>query len=228
MKHIVLPTALNVRAEPSTSAIIQAVLPRFALVDEIEATADRSWLKVSAPGYRGWCANGYLLRQDVWDNPIAHIAALEFGTGEVPGPLNSPRIAQYQNSIPGAGAVGDEVAWCSSFMHWCVKQHTGKAQPGINASARSWKNWGQAAASVGAVAPGCIAVLWRRADGADAGRTVAQIVSDGASGHVALLAEPYTTTDKQITLLGGNQGNRVSKVSYTLGIDYGVLGFRQL
>jgi uncharacterized protein (TIGR02594 family) len=228
MKHIVLPTALNVRAEPNTSAIIQAVLPRFALVDEIDATTDRAWLKVFAPGYRGWCANSYLIRQDIWDNPIAHIAALEFGTGEVPGPLNNPRIAQYQTSIPGTGAGGDEVPWCSSFIHWCVKQHTGKAQPGIDASARSWRNWGQAAPKTDTVAPGCVAVLWRRADGADAGKTAAQIASKGASGHVALLAEPYTQTDKQITLLGGNQGNRVSKASYTLGTDYGVLSFRTM
>jgi uncharacterized protein (TIGR02594 family) len=230
MKHIVLPTALNVRAEPNTSAIIQAVLPRFAVVEEIEATPDRDWLKISAPGYRGWCANGYLIRQEMWSNPIAHLAAMEFGTGEVPGPRNSPRIVEYQNSIAGSGsgAGGDEVPWCSSFMHWCVKKHVGKAQKEIDASARSWKNWGQAVHIGGEVAPGCIAVLWRRDEKKDAGKTAAQISSKGASGHVALLAEPYINADKQITLLGGNQGSRVSKATYTLGTDYGLLGFRTL
>ena len=225
MKHIVLATALNVRAEPNTSSVIQAVLPRFAIVEEVEATSDRGWIKIFSPGYRGWCSNGFLLRQEVWEQPIAQLVAMEFGIGEVAGPIDNPRIVEYQKTIVGAN-VGDEVSWCSSFIHWSVAKHTGKRQPNITASARSWKSWGTAANAVEPVAPGCIAVLWRRNDKADIGKTAQEVAQDGASGHVAVLAEPFSKNDKQITLLGGNQGNRVSKVTYPIGESYGVLGFR--
>jgi uncharacterized protein (TIGR02594 family) len=226
MRHLVIATALNVRAEPNAASTVQAVLPRFAVVDEIDTTPDRGWIKVVAPGYRGWVNNGYLIREELIDHPLARIAYQEFGIGEVAGPRSNPRITEYQASIPGASAGDDEVPWCSSFMHWCVKKLKGSVQPHINASARSWDAWGTAVTSAAPPPVGSIAVLWRRDAVADAGKTAEQIRHSGTSGHVSLLVEPFAPGSTSITLLGGNQGNRVSKVTYTLGYDYGVLSFR--
>lgn len=51
----------------------------------------------------------------------------------------NPRIAEYNNSTQLAG-YDDKIAWCSSFLNWCMKQ-SGIRGTG-SALARSWLTWG--------------------------------------------------------------------------------------
>ena len=66
-----------------------------------------------------------------------------------------------------------------------------------SAAARSYLDWG---VELDIPRKGCVVVLWRGS-------------KDGASGHVGFFL--YQTKDK-ITLLGGNQGDKVSVQSYDI------------
>ena len=122
--------------------------------------------------------------------PWLAVALGEIGTLEAPGDADNPRVVEY-HSATAAGAAPDGVAWCSSFMNWCM------LQCGIigtrNKSARSWLKW-----SGGEVLKeprlGCIMVCWREDPHA-------------ATGHVGL----YLGHNKRgYYILGGNQSNEVN------------------
>jgi hypothetical protein len=59
-----------------------------------------------------------------------------------------------------------------------------------------------------------------------AGMTRHQIKSSLAP--LIALAEPFNAGDQKVTLLGGNQGNQVSKSTYDFGNNYGLLSIRNL
>ncbi|WP_221129598.1 TIGR02594 family protein [Rhizobium lentis] len=102
---------------------------------------------------------------------------------------DNPRIRAYHATTVG-GAMPDEVAWCSSFVNYCVEQ---AGLRGTDSKvARSWRLWGQEV-SRNDWKEGDIVVFWRGSAG-------------GTKGHVAFLVSwdgdrPY--------VLGGNQSNRV-------------------
>jgi len=238
--HIVLATTLNVRALPRATAdsTILGVLPLGSVVEELDADADRSWLRVRQGTLEGWMSNTYLLREDALRGfPWVDKAAREFGVAEIPGPRNNPRIQDYLATV-GVGDASESTSWCSAFAKWCVMQAQAHstAVPGvkkITSGARSWHTsaWG---ADLTASAPlGAVVVLWRRRgpdedDPKDATRTPEQVKKDGTGGHVGFLAEPFRASDAQVTLLGGNQGNRVGKSRYALGTNYGLMSMRGL
>lgn len=236
--HIVLPSTLNVRASPRATAdsTVLGVLPFGSVIEELDANADRTWLRVRVGTLEGWTSNRYLLRDDAYRAfPWVTEAVREFGVAEIPGPANNRRIQAYL-AVVGAGADDETISWCSAFAKWCVMQARAQntAIPEvkkIHSGARSWhkSNWGS---DVTAKAPlGSIVVLWRRrsaneGDPKDATRTPDQVKKDGTGGHVGFLAEPFNTGDSTITLLGGNQSNQVCKSEYKLGVDYGMLSIR--
>ena len=115
------------------------------------------------------------------------VAIAESGQREIPGPRHNERILEYHRWT-SLQASDDETPWCSAFVNWCM----GKAGfAGTNsAAARSWLTWGQR------IEPryGCIAVLWRGSPAS-------------AQGHVGFYVGE---DDGYISLLGGNQGDRVS------------------
>lgn len=122
------------------------------------------------------------------------IAQRELNTGvqELPGPQHNPRILEYHASttLGQADARQDETPWCSSFVNWCISQSNHK---GTNSAwARSWLNFG---VETDEPRLGCIVVLKRG--------------SSPTKGHVGFYKQ---SSSGLISLLGGNQGNRV-KVS---------------
>lgn len=127
--------------------------------------------------------------------PWMSFAINELGVSESPGDLDNPRILEFHKAT-AYGAKDDEVAWCSAFVNWCMKQ-SGYQRTG-SAAARSWLNYGQ---MLPEPKTGCIAVLWRGDP-------------NSWQGHVGFyLREPQGCNDN-IYLLGGNQGDAVSVVAY--------------
>lgn len=130
---------------------------------------------------------------------IVALDELADGVLEVPGPGSNPRILDYLATV-GLSNVGDETPWCAGFVQWCLQQ---AGRPGTGrAAARSYLRWGrQTTADVGAVA-----VLWRGSP-------------KGWQGHVGFVLDKDAAT---VTLLGGNQGDRVSVARYPVErvLDY--------
>lgn len=119
------------------------------------------------------------------------IAVCELGELEFPGSQHNPRIQEYLR-VCGL-ETGDETAWCSAFVNWCMKQ-SGQAYT-AKANARSWASYGDAL-----VTPryGAITVLWRGSPGS-------------WQGHVGFFLMERGT---RIKLLGGNQNNQVCAAWY--------------
>ena len=116
---------------------------------------------------------------------------------------NNPSVVDFLRTV-GQGSNGDETAWCSAFVNWCVVQ-AGISGTG-NALARSWLKWGDQAL----IRPvfGCVTVL-RRSDPHHWG------------GHVGF----YVGEEgDDLVLLGGNQ--KPSKVTIAAYPKARLLGFR--
>ena len=92
------------------------------------------------------------------------------------------------------------MAWCSSFVNWCMKE-AGVART-KSAAARSWLDWGK---KIDPPVRGCVVVFKR---------------GDPPSGHVALYVG---RSGDKIRVLGGNQDNQVKISLYDASR---VLGFR--
>ena len=122
------------------------------------------------------------------------IARKEVGQHEVAGRSMNPRIIEYHASTD-LKAKSDEVAWCSSFVNWCM------AKAGIrgtrSAAAASWAGWGVATQGK----HGSVAVIY------NAGSANSSLSRSG--NHVGFLIEETST---HLVLLGGNQSDSV-KVS---------------
>ena len=130
------------------------------------------------------------------DLPLAlsfALAELGLGVRELPGAPTHERIAKYLTSV--GQPADDEIPWCSAFVNWCV------TQTGVNGTnkpnARSWLDWG-----LQLITPqlGCIAVFRRG--------------SKAWQGHVGFVLD---TSSSWVTLLGGNQEDRVKVSQYGVG-----------
>jgi uncharacterized protein (TIGR02594 family) len=133
--------------------------------------------------------------------PWMRIAIAEKGVSEIKGSQHNRRIIEY-HAATGLAAKEDEVAWCASFVNWCLKQ--AGIQGNNSARAKDFGTWGR-----GLETPryGCIVHLHRTPKGVDS-RT-----GSSSGNHVAFFISQTAT---HITLLGGNQGNRVRESSYPL------------
>jgi uncharacterized protein (TIGR02594 family) len=133
--------------------------------------------------------------------PWMRIAIAEKGVSEIKGSQHNRRIIEY-HAATGLAAKEDEVAWCASFVNWCLKQ--AGVQGNNSARAKDFGTWGR-----GLETPryGCIVHLHRTPKGVDS-RT-----GSSSGNHVAFFISQTAT---HITLLGGNQGNRVRESSYPL------------
>lgn len=119
------------------------------------------------------------------------IARQALGEGELPGPDDNPRIVAYHASTRD-GAAPDAVPWCASFVNWCLEE---AGMVGSDSKlARSWLGWGE---PINEPRLGCIVVLERGA---------------APKGHVGFYLGSSAGT---VTLLGGNQGDRVSVASFS-------------
>lgn len=136
------------------------------------------------------------------DTPLWMSVALnERGVKRYPAGKTNPRISEYNDCTQLAG-YDDKIAWCSSFMNWCMKQ-SGIRGTG-SALARSWLTWGQ---SLTEPRFGCVAVL----------------TADDAvdwKGHVGFFLR---LDAHNVYLFGGNQLGEVRELAYPLDR---VLGYR--
>ena len=116
----------------------------------------------------------------------------EFGESERPGARANPRIVALFRDAGHPKVVRDEVAWCAAFCGACLERAGIRATRSL--MARSYLTWG---VPLSAPRMGAVAIFSRGAD--------------PALGHVGFwLGE----TDKDVVLLGGNQGNAVSVARY--------------
>lgn len=141
------------------------------------------------------------------------VARAEIGQREQVGAAHNPRILEYLRgtTVPPAMAARDETPWCAAFVDWVLKR-AGYAGTS-NAAAASFLSWGR---PLGAPRVGCVVVI-RRRDGGTGGST-----GTATGNHVAF----YVRGDaRSITLLGGNQSDRVRESSYLLSA-WEVRGYR--
>ncbi|WP_160147355.1 TIGR02594 family protein [Methylopila sp. Yamaguchi] len=118
------------------------------------------------------------------------IARREIGVAER-DPGSNPRILEYlaTTTLSAAAKGTDATAWCAAFVNWCVEMD---GRTGLKSAwALDWKSFGSRATSP---AVGDI-VVFTRTGGSSSG------------GHVGFYVADL---GNKISLLGGNQGNRVS------------------
>jgi len=193
----VVASTLRVRKQPNTASQVLGNLLRNVLVEPLDLSLDEKWffvqMEVAGDRIEGWVFKDFLVPDD--DLPEAAVpespkwleaAVKEIGVEEVPGPGDNLRILEYHNTTT-LKATDDSVAWCSSFVNWCMKQ--AGVQGSGSAAARSWLNWGK---RLDSPRNGCVAVLKRG--------------SNPTNGHVAFYVGEGSSN---IRLLGGNQGDQV-------------------
>ncbi|ESS71648.1 hypothetical protein MGMO_93c00060 [Methyloglobulus morosus KoM1] len=111
---------------------------------------------------------------------------------EIKGAKQNPRILEYHKStddLDEIDASKDEIAWCSSFVNFCMQQVG--VERTKSALAKSWLKWGQ---ELDIPRKGCVVVFERPSGGPNAGHVGFFVAEDGSN----------------IELLGGNQGDRIS------------------
>lgn len=130
----------------------------------------------------------------LWREPAPRmlVEALKwYGTREISGPKNSPRIMGWARRVGGWVAsyyTSDEIPWCGLFIGY-VAAESGKPFSQNMLAARKWLEWGT---PVDAPMLGDVLVFSR-----------------GAGGHVGLYVGE-SADGETFAVLGGNQGNRVS------------------
>ncbi|AZV78444.1 TIGR02594 family protein [Parasedimentitalea marina] len=118
-------------------------------------------------------------------------AELALDVREVAGPGNNPRVVMYHKSTNPWSGTDDSVAWCSSFVNYCVEQ---SGMVGTDSQrALSWEDWGQSAEN----------------DPQEGDIVVFERVGKG--GHVGFLV---ADRGDSVSVLGGNQNNRVRISTY--------------
>lgn len=141
------------------------------------------------------------------------IARVFLGTAEVPGAASNPAVLamlKLDQSWPG----GDEIAWCSAYVNyvcWLLGLPRSKSL-----AARSWLKVGTPV-SLTQAEPGFDVVVLSRGSGAQPGPEVL-----AAPGHVGFYLRADGT---QVSILAGNQGNKVSEQAFPLSK---LLGIRRL
>ncbi|MBP0484688.1 TIGR02594 family protein [Sagittula salina] len=141
-----------------------------------------------------------------YNHAILEAAGAHLGLAEWPGAKHNPEVIGFFNAVGHGWVKDDETPWCAAFVGAVLATlglpHTGKL------NARSYLQWGEKVHQSEAL-PGDV-VIFSRGD------------PNGASGHVAFLVR-FDGSDR-VVVRGGNQGNKVSDASYTVGR---VLGYRR-
>ena len=216
--EVIARPGLNVRGGPSVDFSVEQTLPNGTLVSGLRC--EGKWVQVDIDG--DGLSDGYMysdfLRTVVGGQPAPMATtATPYGVAqtelaldirEVPNAGNNPRIVMYHEST---GAVGeranDAVAWCSSFVNYCVEQ---AGFIGTNSqAAQSWKDWGSDATDK--PQPGDIAVFSRG--------------SVKWQGHVGFWVSEEAGN---ISVLGGNQSDRVRIQRYPKDGKLGNVSYKLL
>ena len=220
-------SGLRLRRGPGTSYPQIKTLPLGTQVFGLSTLGE--WILVDTQGdgaADGYVHGGYLetiaggFPLDYPDMAVPYQIArkeLEDGVREYPGSASNPRIYLYHAST-GHGAE-DDVALCSSFLNYCVEM---AGYTGTNSkAARSWHDQGWGDDVTDSPCEGDIAV-WRR-------RWTESNGKPASGGHVGFVVSFDATS---VTVLGGNQSNRVSIATYPRegslgGQNYKLLSIRR-
>lgn len=129
------------------------------------------------------------------------LAQRYLGVAEKPGEADHP-LVRWWHSLCSIGESPDSIPWCSSFVNgicWELRRARSKS-----AAARSWLDVGVSVPREQATVGSDIVVLSRG--------------SSPTAGHVGFFAGWDTDVEgdhaRQVRVLGGNQGNRVTIASY--------------
>lgn len=148
-------------------------------------------------------AGGKLKKETpITTHPVHYqVAYNEIGQKEIYGSKHNKKILEYHQATT-LKATSDEVAWCSSFVSWCLEMAGIKSTR--SAAARSYLNFGKkvslADAKIGDI------VVFQRG-------------SSSWQGHVGFYAGKQGS---QILVLGGNQSNSVNITPYSTAKLLGV------
>ena len=130
------------------------------------------------------------------------LAEAEIGTLEVVGKNHNPKVVAYFKDAGHPEIVDDETAWCAAFVGAMLERAGIRSTRKLNA--RSYMEWGVPVgledAQMGDV------VVFQRGDSA-------------WQGHVGFYVGHGST---KITVLGGNQSNKVSTAPYPVAKLLGV------
>lgn len=134
---------------------------------------------------------------------VLTIARRELGIKEHAGAgANNPRIVEYHTATALKATI-DEVAWCASFVNWCLRE---AGLLGTNSPrARSFLDWGTAI-PFAEILPGDIVVFSRG--------------NNPAQGHVGFFVEK--TKRNTLRILGGNQSDAVTISEYSVSRIVGI------
>jgi uncharacterized protein (TIGR02594 family) len=124
------------------------------------------------------------------------------GQKEVPGKVHNPFIVKLWILIKSAFR-SDETAWCAAFVGGILEM-CGIAST-RSASARSYQTWGK---KLTKPVPGCVVVFWRGSP-------------TSYTGHVGFFVG--YDRNRNLLVLGGNQGDKVSVASFSTAR---VVGYR--
>lgn len=138
-----------------------------------------------------------VVREPVWLTN----ARAELGTTESPGVANNPKVLKFWEDAKLSFIKDDSTPWCAGFVN-AILERSG-VRGTRRANARSFLNWGVAHTEPRL---GSIAILSRP--------------PNPWQGHVGFVVSHDVDT---VTLLGGNQGD---KVSYARFKKSRVLGYR--
>jgi uncharacterized protein (TIGR02594 family) len=141
------------------------------------------------------------------------IAQRFVGVKEAPGSISNPHVLAMLR-LDAPWPPDDSVAWCSAFANyvaWLLRLPRSKSL-----AARSWLNVGLPV-DLDAAEPGFDVVILKRGSGSQPGPEALN-----APGHVGFFAG---WADKEVRVLGGNQGDEVSIASFARS---NVLGIRRL
>ena len=138
------------------------------------------------------------------------------GLAEGAGAVDNPAIVAMLQ-LDASWAERDDVAWCSAFANtaaWLARHERSRSL-----RARSWLNVGIPIHPHDVAVPGDVVILMR-GGGNQPGPEVIK-----APGHVGFLAKSINPAATKVSVLGGNQGNRVSVAEFP---RRRVLGIRRL
>ncbi len=137
-----------------------------------------------------------------FDHPMIRTAVGFYGTKEIYGPENNPKIVEFFHATGHRNINNDETHWCSAFIMYCAKMN-GFVYP-KNALARSWMKVGK---KVDQPKVGDLAVFgW----------------GESYHGHVVIF---LGETDGMIIGLGGNQNDEVNVMVLS---KENLLGYRRI
>lgn len=152
------------------------------------------------------------MRKPVEITPLK-LAERFLGVAEVVGAVHNPLVVAML-ALENPGIKDDETPWCSAFVNfifWLLGLPRSRSL-----AARSWLKVGTPVPVTAAV-PGFAVVILKRGAGKQPGPEVL-----AAPGHVGLFAG---YEDGWVSVLGGNQGNRVSVARFPVEQ---VLGIREV